>query len=208
MKQLSEFNTYQESQEYTVKQKTMLTPDIVVSVLTANDSVLSLEEKALTDDKAAGFLLALKGSVSGFNLMTGSTIGDKQQQLLSYLVHIEAVNQSCADELLYLANEVEIKPYENTTILQFNQANKIYTEKVIEGYQIGQRIVITLSESIPERCAITTWAKEVGFEYENLGQPVYVQSSETNYKLAITKRFDGDLYLRLPYEIDFTCELV
>ena len=207
MKSLADFATLQDAKIYTEKAKQMLTPDIVVSVLTANDSVLSLEEKALTDDKAAGFLLALRGSVSGFNLMAGTTIGDKQQQLLNYLVLINAVNQDCANELIYIANDVESKPFENATLLQFNQANKIYTEKKIESYRIGQRIVINLSESLPDRCAITAWAKEDGFDYENLGQPIHVQSSDISYKIAIKKGFDGDLYLRLPYEIGFTCEL-
>lgn len=111
---LEDFDTLKLAQDNPVVVGRMTSPDMVVSLLTEYDSTLILLDKAKTDPKAAGFLLALNGAVTAYNVITGHVIGDKQQSLLAWLVHIEAVTQGFMDSLIVYANPT-VYPYANKT---------------------------------------------------------------------------------------------
>ena len=187
----------------------MTSQDMVVSILTETDSVILLQEAAKTDAKAAGFLLALNGSVSEFNVMSSHAVGIKQQALLSYLVAVNAITEICRVTLISYAN-YKHKPFSKYTQLQFNQAKKIYTEKQVLGYTQGRDIKITLVDAITEDFAITTWSKDNGFDYDNVGKLAHVNTDNTLYKLRMNSvKVDGDLFVRVPFEnFDFTVELI
>ena len=200
---LADVRLYEESIER------MVSPDMVVSILTETDSVLLLQEKAKTDPKAAGFLLALSGTVSEYNLMNSSAVGVKQQLLLVYLLSIGAITESCKLGLLSYANYMD-KPFLNTTQLQFNHAKKIYTEKQVTGYTNGRNIKLTLIDIIPENCTATTWGKDNGFDYENIGKISHLSPDNQVYKIKMNSvNVDGDLFVRIPFaNFNFTIELM
>ena len=207
--QPKDFTDYTSLITYEEDKERMTSPDMVVSILTETDSVILLQEAAKTDTKAAGFLLALNGSVSEFNVMSSHAVGIKQQALLSYLVSVNAITETCRLALISYAN-YKHKPFSKYTQLQFNQAKKIYTEKQVLGYTQGRDIKITLIGAITENFAITTWSKDNGFDYDNVGKLVHVNSGNTLYKLRMNSvMVDGDLFVRVPFEnFDFAVELI
>ena len=102
------------------------------------------------------------------------------------------------------------KPFENSTLVQFNQSKGIYTEKEVVAFTQGKDIKITLIEAIPENCIANTWDSEVGFEPENFGKVVHLKTGINTYKLKTnTKKADGSLFVRIPLEsFNFTVELI
>jgi hypothetical protein len=120
---LSDFATLALAHDYPETKGRMTSPDMVVSLLTEHDSVISLQNKAKTDTKAAGFLLALNGAVTEYNLITGiaGSVGMKHQMLLTYLVYIEAVTQEFKDAIIFYANPVTY-PHATATQADFAKA--------------------------------------------------------------------------------------
>lgn len=121
MSDFGSFSTLELAQAHEEPVERMVSPDMVISLLTAHDSVVSLKTKAVTDDKAAGFLLALTGSVTDFNLMNSHPVGIAQQGLLTYLVSIEAVSQSFKEAIISYANYVTY-PHAGKTQADFDEA--------------------------------------------------------------------------------------
>jgi hypothetical protein len=119
---LSDFATLALAHDHPETKGRMTSPDMVVSLLTENDSVITLQDKAKTDAKAAGFLLALNGAVTEYNLITGHAIGDKQQLLLTYLVYIRAVTPEFKNAIILYANPVTY-PHATATQTDFDEAN-------------------------------------------------------------------------------------
>jgi hypothetical protein len=121
---LSNFATLAEAHPFPVVKGRMTSPDMVVSLLTEHDSVISLQDKAKTDAKAAGFLLALNGAVTEYNSITGKagSVGMKHQALLTYLVEISAVTQDFKDAIILYANPVTY-PHSTATQEDFDEAN-------------------------------------------------------------------------------------
>jgi hypothetical protein len=119
---LRDFTTLALAHDHPETKGRMTSPDMVVSLLTENDSVITLQDKAKTDAKAAGFLLALNGAVTEYNLITGHAIGDKQQLLLTYLVSIGAVTPEFKNAIILYANPVTY-PHINATQEDFDEAN-------------------------------------------------------------------------------------
>jgi hypothetical protein len=123
---LSDFATLAEAQAFAVVKGRMTSPDMVVSLLTEHDSVISLQDKAKIDAKAAGFLLALNGAVTEYNLITGHAIGDKQQLLLTHLVYIGAVTPEFKNAIILYANPVTY-PHATATQADFAKAKGLMT---------------------------------------------------------------------------------
>jgi hypothetical protein len=119
---LSNFTTLELAHSYAETRGRMTSPDMVVSFLTEHDSTLTLLDLAKTDIKTSGFLLALNGAVTQYNLITGNIIGDKHQLLLSYLVSIGAVTQEFKESIILHANPV-IYPYAIATQEDFDEAH-------------------------------------------------------------------------------------
>jgi hypothetical protein len=121
---LSNFLSLEAANIYTLVKGRMTSPDMVVSLLTEHDSTIILQEAAKTNMKAAGFLLALNGAVTEYNLITGEagSVGMKQQLLLAYLVSVGAVTQKFKDAIISYANPVTY-PHATATQEDFDEAN-------------------------------------------------------------------------------------
>ena len=146
---LEDFDTLKLAQDNPVIVGRMTSPDMVVSLLTEHDSTLMLLDKAKTDPKAAGFLLALNGAVTSYNVITGHPIGDKQQLLLAWLVNIEAVTQGFMTALIAYANPT-VYPYANKTELDFQLAKgTIERVKVTQPFERGECVIITTADCEP-----------------------------------------------------------
>lgn len=211
MKQLNEFDTLEGedgAREYEFNQERMISPDMMLALLSQYNSVLTLQEAAKTNDKAAGFLLALNGSVTAYNLMTSHLLGKAQQANLNQFVTAGIVTAEFRDAAIYYANVNPIKPYKDTTLLQFNQAKKIKTEKPASNWSAGKSITVTLNESLTEG-SITVWSMESGFGYKNLGRPEHIQDGVNKYRIDLTNiKVVGDVYIRIPFEeVDYTVEV-
>lgn len=115
MKQLKDFSTLAEAKAYTYER--MVSPDMVLALLTLHESTLTLDSASYTNAKAKGFLMALQGSVTEFNVMNSHPVGQAQQSILASLVTDQAVTQGFADALIDYANK---KPYAAATQEEFD----------------------------------------------------------------------------------------
>lgn len=208
MKELHEFDTLEEATSYSVAVQKMVSNSLVFSLLGEHDSALTLQTQAKTNDRAASFLMALNnGGVGEYNLMTGHPVGDAHQSGLQDLVDISAVTAGFQTAILALSNLTESKPYKDVTLLQFNQAKKIYTEKPVLDWSAGKSILVTLNENLTNG-AITAWSMESGFGYKNLGRPEHIQDGVGKYRIDLSGvKVVGDVYIRIPFEsLDYTVE--
>lgn len=202
---LSDFESLEDAQAYEYADSRMVSPDIVVSLLSEHNSVISLKMMADSDNVAAGFLLALTGSVSEFNIITGTELGDKQQLSLAYLNQIGAVTDEFVEAAIYYANNLISKPYESSTLEQFNQAKGTYTDVLVTDYA-GQDLKVTIDSDID--CTLTTWDK-TEFDDENFGKVGRVKPTNNLTKITTSgKRASGNLYVRVYQDISFTVELI
>ena len=127
--QLQEFNTLQDAKNYIAPKERMISQDMIVSFLTKNNCVTSLQTSL--DEKAKGFYLAVLSGVKEFNLMNSSEfVGKAQQQLLAYLVSINAVNQGFANDCMSYANTTQ-KPFKNATKQDFEIAKGTIARKAV-----------------------------------------------------------------------------
>ena len=198
--------TLSDVQALTLSVERMITPDMAVSILTETDSVLLLQESAKTDPKAAGFLLALNGSVTEFNVMNSHSVGVKQQLLLTYLVAVNAITENCKLALISYANYDE-QIFKNTTQSQFNSIKGLFKEVEVI-HTAGKDLVITLNADLTERVAATVWHKETGFADENIGRNVHIQAAQ-KYRINMKGIASGTYQVRMPLlDADFTVESV
>jgi hypothetical protein len=203
--------TRQDAIELSETIEKMLSPDAVVSLLTEYDSVLSLQNKALTDDKAAGFLLALNGSVKEYNVMNSHAIGAKQQLLLSYLVFIGAVTEDFKNEIIKEANKVTY-PFADITKEQLDACKLAYSGLTTHELDWDGRkthLKITLHEDLYEAVNLTTfYADAIYTTPENLGRPKRVHKAG-EYIIDLTNaRKTGKLYVNFNIKANADCELI
>jgi hypothetical protein len=102
------------------------------------------------------------------------------------------------------------KPFENSTLVQFNQSKGIYTEKEVVDFTQGNDIKITLIDNLTEICMATTWDSHADFEPENFGKITHLKSDVSTYKIKTNnKKADGSLFVRIPLEsFNYTVELI
>lgn len=123
MLKLNDFATIEAARTHPEVVGRMVSPDMVISMLTEHDSALTLEDLAKTNPKAAGFWLALNGgAVTEYNVITGSYVGMKHQALLAYLVSQRAVTQEFMNALIVYANPT-VYPHARKTELDFQLAH-------------------------------------------------------------------------------------
>jgi len=138
---LSQFDTLQESKEYTEQKGRMISHDMIVVFLTKNQCITSLQ--AATDESAKGFWLAVSSGVQEFNVMSSHPVGQGNQQLLAHMVSIDAVNQSFADDCLSYAN-FTICPHANATEYDFKRAKGLpITQKEVTPFNGWIKITLT-----------------------------------------------------------------
>lgn len=207
MKPLNEFATIADAQAYSYQNERMVSPDMVVSMLTQYNSVISLQNQAINDDKAAGFLLALSGSVTEFNVMDSHPVGQAQQQLLEYLVSQGAVTFEFQQAMLGYAN-VTVYPYQSTTQEEFEQANSEPSIQSIQ-WQSGQDICVTLHDPLDKTVSVTTWLCNDGFKPENMGRITHIDEP-LKYRIDMSgKRGSGTVEVRANQSnVNFTVEII
>lgn len=122
---LLDFATIEQARTHSIVVGRMVSPDMVISMLTEHDSALTLEDLAKTNPKAAGFWLALNGgAVTEYNVITGvaGSTGMKHQALLTYLVSVIAITQAFKDAVIAYGNPITY-PYANATQEDFDEAH-------------------------------------------------------------------------------------
>lgn len=208
MKQLSEFNTLQEAQDYTHVGTRMISNAMIFALLGQYNSLISLRDS--TNSNAIAFWTALTSSVTEYNLMLDTDIGKAQRDVLNELVADGSVTEGFRDAAIAYANNKITKPYENTTLVQFNIAKGIYTEREVVGIVTGNNVKVTLVDTLPEQCTLTTWTKEGDFDYSNFGKHCSVYTGQNTYKIVLdNKRIEGKLYVRIPLEeFNFNVEVL
>lgn len=165
----------------------MLSPDMMVHMLTMSDSITSLFES--TDEKAKGFLLAIKsGGITEFNLMDSHPIGQLQQKTLTHLVEVNAVTPMFKTLCLNYANYSGLK-YPSLTI---EQLRAVLRPSQFTPTQVLRPVIIDEAEVLP-------------FGTNSGAFRFTIQSAETfrgsvNIKLFASK--DGKKFTRFP-QYDF-----
>ena len=161
--------------------------------------------KMTTFDNMAG--------VGEFNFIAGHP--SDQSGLMDVLIFAET-NPTLKKQLSILkvvclkyCNQL-VYPFAEVTKLQLNQTKGIYTEKEVVGYAQGNSLKITLIDSLPESCSITSWTKDGLFGYENLGKHCHLKTTENIYKLQLdNKLVEGKLFVRVPFaNFNYTVELM
>ena len=203
--------TYQDAVGFSEYIEKMLSPDMVISLLTAYDSVLSLQAKALTDDKAAGFLLALNGSVKEYNIMNSHDLGVNQQQLLTYLVHIGAVTEEFKAAIIAEANKT-IFPFQSINQEDLDACKLAYSDVTTTELEWDGRkthLKITLHEDLHEPVNLTTFYTDAIYTTpENLGRPKRLHKA-SEYIIDLTNvRKTGKLFVNFNIKANADCELV
>jgi len=133
----------------------------------------------------------------------GSTNGMAHIFMINAFVSSGDITTSEANEILALA---AIQRFSNVTQSQLNTAKNLYTSMSIT-YMHGKDIVVTLSETLVEKVAVTTWRVEAGFEDENAGRAVQVQNAQ-KYRINMQGKKSGNYELRIPLlNVDFSVEL-
>lgn len=195
--------TLEEVQAYTELGSKMISPDMLVAMLTNFGDIQTATNG--TTNESIGLNKALQFG-SEFNLINGHPASVKE--MLDKMVLDNLVSKPFVDYAVSYANPT-VYPFADVTELRYNQAKGIYTEVSVSNYVRGKNIKITLSSNVPEKCAITSWSHEADFGYENLGKLCHINTTDLVYKLKLDNiAVDGTLCLRLPFNIAFACELI
>ena len=198
---LSDFADLQTAQAHTEVKGRMISPDMMVSFLTAHNLINTVLNSST--DGAKGLQLALQFG-SEFNVITGhpASIITIVNQMITDEILTQAFKEFCVS----YANPV-VYPFANTTLAQFNMAKNIYTAKQITLTK-GQDIIVTVNTSLPERVAATVWRVETGFEHENAGRNIHVKDTN-KYRIDMSGKKTGEYEVRIPFDnTDFSVEAV
>ena len=125
---LKDFATLADARNHTEPHERMLSPDMVINFLTVYNSLDIL--LASTDEKAKGLVFALQSGVTEFNLMSSHPVGQLQQQLIGYLVQINAITVECFNACVGYANTTQ-KPYKSITKQDFDLAKGVINRKSV-----------------------------------------------------------------------------
>lgn len=219
MKLLSEFDTLELAQDYSITTYKPISAGVssqffgIMGMLDALEANVNNTELVTL---SAGMPETTIGSLCRTVLNSANTTGfasdpTKEDGLLNragaqILVDKAIFTQPLVD-LFWSKSSVISKAHENATQAQFNSAKGLYKTIAI-SYQAGKDIVITLNTDLPEKVAATVWRTESGFNAENAGRNVHVQTAN-KYRIDMSGKKQGDYEVRLPLlDADFTVELV
>ena len=151
------------------------------------------------------------GDNNDFNFMQGTTKGDgviakteelRDVTLTDYGTQIQALLNICIAHC-----NPTVYPFADATQAQFNTAKGLFLPKAI-AHQAGKDIAITLNTDLSERVSATVWRTEVGFNAENAGRNVYLQTAG-KYRIDMSGKKSGNYEIRIPLlDADFTVELI
>ena len=142
-----------------------------------------------------------------FNFIKGTTKGDgviakteelRDVTLTQYKPQIQALLDICIAHC-----NPTIYPFKDATRAQFNSAKGLY-KSIDFNYQAGKDIVISLNADLSEKVAATVWRTETGFNTENAGRNVHIQTTN-KYRIDMSGKKSGDYEVRIPLlDADFT----
>ncbi len=194
---LTDFATLEEARAHIETGERMISPDMMVAFL----ATFGLGRAINTEDTEAAFALrqALQFG-SEFNLIEGHP-----SSVEPLLEGIECATDAFKVHIKAYANQ-ETNPFKDISLIQFNQAKGLCTEKEVKNYN-GQDIKITFSSE--HDCSATTWVKS-DFADENFGKVGHIKKGVNLTKISTTgKKASGKLWVRIPLEnADFTVELI
>lgn len=204
MATLKDFDTLAEAKLHTDTERNFLTANEVSTLLFMNNLYFYFMKAT---DEIKTFISDVITRGGDFDLMDNTEDGIVNGYLLQGLVDAESDETIKANlvnlqaGLLGEANK-EVYPFANATQLQFNIANKIYTEKKASNYTRGKYVKVTLIDALPFDCSASTHSKKEGRNYANLYTPIHFRQDDTykEYEFTLSKNIDGDLYIRLPIE--------
>jgi hypothetical protein len=131
--------------------------------------------------------------------------GQSNRAALAALLSNNIITQPEADGFIAKTLSTS-KPFANTTLAQFNSAKGLFTSQTI-SYTAGKDIIITLNADLSERVSATTWRVETGFNPENAGRSVFVDTAH-KYRIDMSGKKSGDYEIRIPLlDADFTVSL-
>lgn len=196
--ELKDFETLLQAQEYTTTKGRMISPDMMVAFL----AMFGIGRAVEVEDTEAAFAFrkALQFG-SEFNLMSGHSAS------VETLLHqIQAATPEFKNYVISYANPIS-NPFKSATQAQFNMAKGLYKLGTL-NYVRGKSVVLTLNTNLAERAAATVWITEIGFETENAGRSVYIQSAN-KYRIDMSGKKSGNYEIRIPLlDADFTVELI
>ena len=196
--ELKDFETLLQAQEYTTTKGRMISPDMMVAFL----AMFGIGRAVEVEDTEAAFAFrkALQFG-SEFNLMN-----NHPASVETLLHQIQAATPEFKSHVISYANPVS-NPYKDTTQAQFNMAKGLYKSVTLE-HQAGKQMVLTLNTNLAERVAATVWRTEIGFNAENAGRNVYLQTAG-KYRIDMSGKKSGNYEIRIPLlDADFTVELI
>lgn len=198
---LKDFNSISEANEYSTVRARMISPDMMVSFLTAHNLINTVLNSAT--DGAKGLQLALQFG-SEFNVIINHPASI--ETIVDQMIIDNVLTQDFKDFCVAYANPVTY-PFANTTLAQFNASKGLYMAKPIAFTQ-GKDIAITLNTDLSERVSATVWRTEIGFNAENAGRNVYLQTAG-KYRIDMTGKKPGNYEIRIPLlDADFSVELI
>tara|TARA_R110002051_G_C8754739_1_gene500749 strand:+ start:3010 stop:3669 length:660 start_codon:yes stop_codon:yes gene_type:complete len=110
-------------------------------------------------------------------------------------------------DLFWSKSLVTTKPHENATRAQFNSAKGLHKSIPI-NYQGGKDITVTLNTDLAEKVAATVWRTEAGFNAENAGRNVHIQTAN-KYRIDMSGKKSGNYEVRVPLlDADFSIEVI
>jgi hypothetical protein len=189
---LLDFTTLELAQSHSLIVGRMVSPDIVISLLTEHDSALTLQELAKTNAKAAGFWLALNGgAVTEYNVLAGSPIGMKHQALLTYLVSVNAVTEAFKDAAIAYGNTLTY-PYADVTQEDFDEANDVGETIALASLNV-QHLVTVKVVNKPRKPVSMAVQQRFGQDntdltvWHNVGNILNVEYTQATYSVQIAK---------------------
>lgn len=195
---LSEFETLSLAKAYNTTKGRMISPDMMVAFLATFKIGRAVE--AEDSEAAFAFRKALQFG-SEFNLMAGHSASVE-----TLLNQMESANNDFKAYVIQYANPV-VFPFVDTTQAQFNATKGLFLTKPI-NFKAAKDIVITLNADLSERVSATVWRTEVGFQAENAGRNVYLQTAG-KYRIDMAGKKSGNYSVRLPLlDADFSVELI
>ncbi len=155
---------------------------------------------------ADAIIVTASDANSYFGIDPDTAEGMSNRRGAQYLESTKVMTSEQLEEFLGMSVHTE-KPYKDITLLQFNQAKKLFTEKFIDSQ--GKDIKITLLEQCPENCVVTTWTKD-DFGYDNFGKVCHINTEDRIYKLKLDKKTSPTgIYIRVPFKpLDFEIEVI
>ena len=199
--QLKDFDSLEQAQAHMANKARLISPDMMISFLTYFKLIAKVTSAA--SNEGMGLNRALSFG-SEFNVINGHP--SSVRSLMDKLVEDGILTEEFCAHCVNYAN-APYKPFKGATQAKFNSAKGLY-KSISINYQGGKDIVITLNTDLAEKVAATVWRTESGFDAENAGRNVHIQTAK-KYRIDMSGKKSGNYEVRMPLlDADFAVELI